>query len=75
MWKSVMDILAEKHSPGQAATADSLLEFEGVNATCCDPVLFENLTCDLNKWAAFCTHGAAGPSGVDAYAWQRLCFY
>ena len=23
--------------------------------------------------AAFHTHGAAGPSGVDAFAWQRLC--
>ncbi|CAB3988779.1 Hypothetical predicted protein, partial [Paramuricea clavata] len=23
--------------------------------------------------AALHTHGAAGPSGVDAYAWRRLC--
>ena len=23
--------------------------------------------------AAFHTYGAAGPSGVDAFAWQRLC--
>lgn len=22
---------------------------------------------------SFHTHGAASPSGVDAYAWQRLC--
>ena len=35
--------------------------------------LFEQLTGDLIKWAALCTHGAAGPSGVDAYAWRRLC--
>ena len=27
------------------------------------------------KWAALHTHGAAGPSGVDAYAWRRLCSF
>ena len=25
------------------------------------------------RQAAFHTHGAAGPSGVDAFAWQHLC--
>ena len=25
------------------------------------------------KHAAFHTHGAAGPSGVDVFAWQHLC--
>ena len=25
------------------------------------------------RQAAFYTHGAAGPSGVDAFAWQHLC--
>ena len=25
------------------------------------------------RWAAFHTHGAAGPSGVDTFAWQHSC--
>ena len=36
-------------------------------------ILFEQLTGDLIRWAALHTHGAAGPSGVYAYAWRRLC--
>ena len=41
--------------------------------------MFEQLTGDLIRWAALCTHGAGGPSGVDAlsgvdaHAWRRLC--
>ena len=72
-WKSVRDILAEKHPPGQAAVSDFVLESNNVDAPYYVPVLFEQLTGDLIRWAALCTHGAAGPSGVDAYAWRRLC--
>ena len=35
--------------------------------------MFDRLTGDLIKLAAFHTQGAAGPSGVDAYSWRRLC--
>ena len=66
-WKSVRDILTEKHPPGQAAVTDSLLESGSIDAPCHDPVLFEQLTGDSIRWAALHTHGAAGPSGVDAY--------
>ena len=34
---------------------------------------FDQLDGCVIRWAAFCTHGAAGPSGVDAFAWQCLC--
>ena len=71
--RSVKDILVEKHPPGQVAVTESLLESGCVDALCYDPILFEQLTGDLIKWAALRTHGAAGPSGVDAYAWRRLC--
>ena len=69
-WKSVRDILAEKHPPGQPAVSDSLLESDSIDAPCYDPILFEQLTGDLIRWTALCTHGSAGPSGLDAYAWQ-----
>ena len=73
VWKSVKDILAEKHPPAHVAVTESLLESDSIVAPCYDPVLFEQLTGDLIRWTALCTHGAAGPSGVDAYAWRRLC--
>ena len=73
LWKSVKDILAEKHPPGHTANAECLLESDDVNAPCYDPVLFDQLTGDVIKWAALRTKGTAGPSSVDAYAWQRLC--
>ena len=65
MLKSVLDILAE-------AATDTLLKSGCVNPPCYDSILFEQLTSDLIRWPALHTHGAAGPSGVDAYAW-RLC--
>ena len=70
-WKSVRDILAEKHPPACAVVIESLLESDSIVAPYYDPVLFEQLTGDLIRWAALRTHGA-GPSGVDANAWQRL---
>ena len=48
--------------------ADDLLEQGCCNPPCYDPILFEQLTGDLIKWAAFCTQVAASSSGVDAYA-------
>ena len=51
-WKSVRDILAEKHPPGRAAVSDSLLESDNIDAPCYDPVLFEQLTDDLIRWTA-----------------------
>ena len=68
--KSVRDILAEKHPPGWAAVSDSLLESDSIDTPCYDPILFEQLNGDLIRWVALHTHGAAGPSGVDAYAWR-----
>ena len=73
LFKPVRDILAQKHPQGQVAAANALLEPGCCNPLCNDPILFEQLTGDLIKWAALRTHGAAGPSGVDAYAWHRLC--
>ena len=63
-----------EHLQGQVAAADALLEPGCCNLPYYNPILFEQLTGDLIILVAFCTHVAAGPSGVDAYAWQRLCF-
>ena len=44
-----------------------------MDTPCFDPILFDSLDACVIKRAAFHTHDAAGPSGVDAFAWQRLC--
>ena len=32
VWKSVRDVLVEKHPPGQATVTDSLLEYDSIDA-------------------------------------------
>ena len=71
--QSVKDILIDKHPPARMAVPESLLSSDNANAPSYDPILFDRLTGDLIKLAAFHTQGAAGPSGVDAYSWGRLC--
>ena len=38
-----------------------------------NPIVFDNLNADAIHQAALHTCGAAGLSGLDAYAWRRLC--
>ena len=69
--RTVRDVLIEKHPPGQPAHADSI--------DCNDkppevhPVLFDSIDASLIRSAALRTTGAAGPSGLDAVCWRRLC--
>ena len=37
------------------------------------PAIFENITGEVIWAAALHTQGAAGPSGLDALSWRRLC--
>ena len=37
------------------------------------PVIFDALDGSVIHAAALCTSGSAGPSGLDAYGWRRLC--
>ena len=70
--KTSKETLQEKHPQGRAATQDSLLD-PSLEDPCFYPVLFDQLDGCVIRQAAFHTHGAAGPSGVDAFAWQHLC--
>ena len=69
---SVREILVEKHPQGRPADPDVLLD-PTTERPCYDPVIFGCLTSDMIKRASLHTRGAAGPSGVDAYAWRRMC--
>ena len=70
--RSTRDILKEKHPPGRCPEPSSLLS----NTTNCDPfnsIMFESLNADIIHSAAMNTQGSAGLSGLDSFAWRRLC--
>ena len=68
-WKKG-DILLDKHPLGKDPAAGSLLnhDSEPIN-----PIMFDSLNADAIHQAALHTQGSAGPSGLDAHAWRRLC--
>ena len=68
--RTTREILIEKHPAGKPAPAINLLQGHPGQA---NPILFENLNAEAIRKAAMKTNGAAGLSGLDAYAWRRLC--
>jgi len=67
----VLDELMKKHPEGRPAHPNALLTWSVVPDS--HPVIFEALNGSLIRFAAFRTKGAAGPSGMDAFSWCRLC--
>ena len=68
--KSVKEILREKHPTGQNAHPDAIVD---QTSSPVHPVIFDSLDGSVIRSAAMRTSGAAGPSGVDAHSWRRLC--
>lgn len=68
--KSVRDILRDKHPSGGPAHQDCLLCEDPPTV---HPVIFDSIDKSVVRSAALKTSGAAGPSGLDAYCWRRLC--
>ena len=66
---SVLGVLESKHPSGQPASASSILETSGEPVDI-HPVVFD---ADMIRSAALHIFGAAGPSGIDAKGWRRLC--
>ncbi len=67
---SVKNILVSKHPVGQPAEAESILQGSPPEI---HPIVFDNIDAHLIRSTALKTKGAAGPSGLDACAWRRLC--
>lgn len=70
--KTVRDVLRDKHPPSREVNPEALLSAESQREWV-HPVLFDRLTGDSIRLAALRTQGAAGPSGIDAVGWRRLC--
>lgn len=68
--RTVREILSDKHPPPQPIHPDSIISDSPSDV---HPVLFESIDASLIRSTALRTSGAAGPSGLDALCWRRLC--
>ena len=68
--QSVREILVGKHPGSAPAAPDILLQEEAGNVS---SIYFASVNGELIKRTALSLHGSAGPSGLDADAWRRLC--
>ena len=70
--KTVRDILKDKHPQKQTPQQSAILT-PNSPATEPHPIHFERLDGQLIRKIALKMNGAAGPSGLDASAWKRIC--
>ena len=70
--RTMLDVLRDKHPAASELHADALVTTTE-KPPFTHPVLFECLTGSSIHSAALRTQGAAGPSGIDAAGWRRLC--
>lgn len=68
----VLDILKMKHPNTQPATPKAT-PFGYSEAPYIHPVILDQIDAHSIRLPAFHTKSAAGPSGMDAYCWRRLC--
>ena len=62
----------EKHPLVSLANPNAVLTSEtGDNDF--HPVIFDSITAKVIRTAALKTEGSAGPSGLDAFSWRRMC--
>ena len=67
---TVRDVLVKKHPAPQPARNECILQEEIETP---HPIIFESLDASVIRSAALKVSGAAGPSGLDAHEWRRLC--
>ena len=69
--ETVLETLRGKHPEGQAVQLESIIQ--SPDPPCSHPVIFESIDANSIRTAALQTEGAAGPSGIDAKGWRRMC--
>ena len=67
---TVEEALQAKHPPAQPSSPGALLAGELRPA---DTIRFEAISAETIKASALTTKGSAGPSGLNAHAWRRIC--
>ena len=72
--KTVRDILKDKHPQPKSASIDALITPSADDIPGHLPsILFEGISPEDIRHAALHTEGSAGPSGLEAMAWRRIC--
>ena len=66
----VREALLQKHPPAQQVHPECIVGEEPQEP---HPVIFESLDASVIRSAALKISGSAGPSGLDAHEWRRLC--
>ena len=69
--ETVRESLLKKHPPGKPPVPSALVNADAIVEP--HPVIFDRIYEDLIRNTAIKTEGSAGPSGLDAVAWRRLC--
>ena len=70
--RTVFDVLEEKHPSARPADEEALVTTTE-DPPEVQPIIFQSLTGAQIRKAALRIQGSAGPSGVDAIGWRRLC--
>ena len=70
---TVLDSLKAKHPSAQPCHAEALLDPLTTQTPETHPVIFDGLTGEKIRKTALRCNGSAGPSGLDASMWQRMC--
>ena len=70
--KTVRETLEEKHPEANPVQPEAILN-ESLTSEDFHPILFDSITAEVIRNSALHTEGAAGPSGLDAMSWRRLC--
>ena len=68
--ETVIDILRLKHPPDQPLNPSAVTNIVNDNFR---PVIFEEITPSLIPSISLQVQGSAGPSGLDAAFWRRMC--
>ena len=71
--ETVLDTLKCLHPPAQTTSPDAMLNAPTENPLPLNNCIFEAIDTSLIKKVACQTQGASGSSGVDAFAWKRMC--
>ena len=67
--QTVLNILKSKHPNAQPVSPDAILR-DGLETPQVHSVIFDRINASSIRSAA---KGAAGPSGLNAHCWRRLC--
>ena len=69
---TVLDELRSKHPEGKPASQNCIVD-TSPNKAVFHPVIFDNLDGKTIRETTLRIQGSAGPSGVDASGWRRMC--